>query len=41
LLVTNELRFVQQNESWELKIMSLKNTEKTGFDDAKKGPSCA
>jgi hypothetical protein len=41
LLVTNELRFVLQNESWELKIVPEKNTGNADFDDAEKGPSCA
>lgn len=41
LLVTNDLKFVQQNEHWELQIVNGNCREKPNFNSAGKGLSCA
>lgn len=41
LLVTNDLKFVQQDEHWKLQIANANCTETSNFNSAGKGPSCA
>jgi hypothetical protein len=41
VLVTNDIEFVQQNDRWKLQIAKSKNSEKSGFYNAGKGPRCA
>ena len=41
LLISHEIKFVQQDEHWKLKIMLKKNTAKNHSDTGQKEQSCA
>jgi hypothetical protein len=40
-LVSNEVKFVQQGDHWELKIMRGNDSEKSSLNLGSKAPSCA